>query len=129
MPELLAVPEILGGLEAGAGAASAAGAGEAAAGAGAAAEGAGAGASAGEIAASSAPKWIQPSGSLGSRIGGMVSDFNDSPVGKLAGSRFGRMVTAHAAEKAVGGAMHGIASTTQAAMGGPPMGTEQVTGP
>lgn len=41
---------------------------------------------------------------LGGRLGGMLKDFNDSAVGKIAGSVGGHLLTgiAHSAESAVG---------------------------
>ena len=93
MAFLALAPEVLAGIGE-AGAATAATAGAAEAGAGVAAAGAGAaeaGAGAGAVGAGAAE-----AGGGGStvfqRAQGMIRDFNDSPVGKVVGSRSGRTV-------------------------------------
>jgi hypothetical protein len=106
-PLAAAIPEIIGaGAETGAvaGGAEAAGAGvgaEAGAGAGAAAE--------------------APSGGAG----GMLRDFNDSPIGKIAGSRFGQNALMNQGMHMAGGLFH----TAESAIGTGPREERENIGP
>jgi hypothetical protein len=60
-----------------------------------------------------------------------MKDFNDSPVGRIAGSRFGQNLMAHAAEqgvKSLAGGAAGVAHQTLGT-GGDPMETVNIGSP